>query len=165
MIKKSSFVLGMVILLLFSASIIQAQQNYTIHSVAFVPDNEDIEWKRDSNGTYLKDTSPTGRMYAPVILPQDATIISVTLSYTDNADPGNITFYVKRINLYTKIVTTLFSASTSGTPGEGEVIDFTLNAGSRVVKNNSFAYVTYVSINDTSDGYQLKWHAIKIKYQ
>ncbi len=163
MIKKSSLVLGVMALFLLLPTAVQAQQFLTMPSCAFRPNDEDVTYTYWWDYSYADSDSPSATFYAPVYLPQDATIISVTLSFYDNS-ASDIYFDVTRTNLYTNSYQTLFSGSSSGTPSYDTIVDSSLNAGSRVVKNNSFHYIARISV-PAGVGSDLMFFTLKIKYQ
>ncbi len=163
MIKKSSLVLGVMALFLLLPTAVQAQQFLSMPSCAFRPHDEDVTYTYWWDYSYTDSDSPTtGTFYAPIYLPQDATIISVTLSFYDSST-SDISFSVRRTNLYTKSYQTLFSESSTGTPGSDTIVDSSLNSGSRVVKNNSFHYAAYITC--PAIGSSLRFYTLKIKYQ
>jgi len=167
MMKKSTFVLCMLVLFLFTASMIHAQYKFfNIPSCSFRPMDEDYTYTYYWDYSYADSDCPSSPyFFAPIYLPQDATIVSVTLSYYDSDSSNDMSFSVIRTNLYTKSYQTLFSGSSSGSSGEGEIVDSTLNNGSRIVKNNSFYYAAYISIPAAGVGSSLKFYCLKIKYQ
>ncbi len=163
MIKRLSFVLGAVVLLLFSSTMIQAQAFLVIPSPAFRPHDDTVAFFYYWDYSWV-DSGGSGTFYAPVYLPQDATIISVTFTFTDTDASNDLSFSVIRTNIYTGAYQTLFSGSSSGSGGFGTTVDSSLNAGSRVVKNNSFSYVARIDV-PSPGGSSLKFWSVKIKYQ
>ena len=162
--KKWLRFFGVMVFILLSASMMHAQYKYlVIPSCNFRPNDEAIQFWSSYGWSYLDATSGAGTLLAPINLPQDATIISVTMSYYDSDASNEVRFRIRRVNYYTWYSQVLFSGNSSGIGGPGTALDSTLDGGSRVIKNNSFFYTAEVW-PDTPAGSALAVYCVKIKY-
>jgi hypothetical protein len=157
-----------VFLLLFSAAMVRADY-LTIPAAAF------HGWYTDSSSVYFVGTACNNRYiytlvqpgdagfcYAPVSLPNGATINGIMLFYWDNDINGDIEVLLQSNAPTTDAYHTLFSTKTSGAyAGIQYKGDWSLDGGSRIV-NSNFQYTLRLQFGVAST--ELKCYGVRIIY-
>ena len=114
---------------------------------------------------YVFSPNNSVTLFAPVHLPDGVVIKNIRLSYLDNDGAFNIELSLKRMNMFSGELNTMFSTSSSGASGSMRtVVDSSCSpaASYRKVYNNACQYFLQVSLRTPSTQ---QIYAVTIEYQ
>lgn len=169
MIKKLNLVLGIVILILFTVGICEAQvtRYLQLNAAAFRPQNEEVDYYSYYLYSYADNTSPAGSavFWAPVHLPNGAKYKKIYLRCYDldlNYDitVGFIRTSIVDVNDYDII----YAVSSSAAAGWQTITDNTTSVG-RIVNTKKWSYVAYVLIGNVAADSNLRWQNFRLLYE
>lgn len=116
--------------------------------------------------SYAYNTTSTTKIFAPVDLPDGATVNSVRIYYNDNSSSNNLEFSLFRrdIDLPNSIGTTMAHGFSSGTPGFTSFIDSGIT--NPVIDNSSYFYEINVqpAVNNQWSGNLISAKSVLITY-
>jgi len=162
-LKKGAGVFFLAGMIAFSAGSIYGDY-ISLSPAVFIPRQSTTTYYKSTSGSYLDTYVAPCIYFAPVFLPQGAVIDGIFFFYYDeNSDSGGyMTCILERLNYDTGNDQELFRVNSQGSaPGVRKTGTWTLWGGSRVVKNQSFAY--YIKLWFNADP-NLRFHGVRIHY-
>jgi hypothetical protein len=141
--------------------------NISIPAFAFVTDyTSNIDY-HIHYGIYNRNPSGTMVCYAPLQLPQGATITNVTYYFYDN-DDSSFTFYLSRGNTTDLLNDIAYDTNSPGadTPGWTHISTDSINPNYATVDNNNYSYYLQIFIpwSSTYTNYCFKYALVEYAY-
>ncbi len=168
-------VLSVLLALITIVTVIPAEQAATKHiaisPTTLMPINSEVaqlefvKWDSYFYFTAAATTFNDAFMYAPINLPHNATITSLTVWYTRNTDDGDniMSVTLHRHDLYTGKVIVVAGTSYLSTPASGARRNKTTKAIEfPTVNNNRYSYSLIVGFSRPMN--KLKFHGARIGY-
>lgn len=141
------------------------QGNISVPCFAFVPPSSDDSVSYSYNyGLRNTDGSELSYCYAPLQLPQGATITNATFYFYDN-DAGFFEFYLMRQNqTLWQIMEEVYNTPGSDTPGVTQIsLDDTIN-GATVDNNNYYYYLLINMPYSSTNEYYYRFYYALVEY-
>lgn len=164
MIKKLSLVLGIMVLLLLSATIVQAKYYYlTIPACAFLPYSPSTTpLYRDLWSVWVNDSDDyEAHLYTPIYLPDNAELKEVKIFCFDLSVTGDIKFEVYYVTHSNSSYYKLFSLRTYDTPGKTSKT--WLPYWSKYIKYTNYKWIARIRFTKRVRD-KLKFYGLRIKY-
>ncbi len=169
--RSLSILLAALAVVAFVPAVEGATKYVSVSPTALLPSGSTVAAmtfaKWDSYFYFTADSSSydDAFMYAPVNLPHNATITSLTAWYTRNTGDGDIymSVYLQRHDLNTGTITVVASKTILTTPASaGRKTAYTTTINYPTVANNRYSYALLVGFSRPMN--KLKFHGARIGY-
>ena len=125
--------------------------------------DEGVDFTRENTLELLsRPTYKPNYFYAPVVLPEGATVVSLVLFYQDNDTFSNMNFKLTRLNMYKQNELTMAEYTTSGSSWLDKKIKVT-SINFRIIHNGGYVYRLRAEFSRASS--RLVLYGIKIVYK
>jgi len=161
-IKKGHFFL---IFILFLCSSMTMAEGLFFPATAFIypESDEGVDFIRENSLQLLSwPTYKPNYFYAPVVLPQGASVSSIVLFYQDNDYYANMEFKLTRLDMYNKTEQTMVEYTTSGSSWLDKEVGVS-SVKYRIIHNPRYVYRLRVKFSRASS--RLVLYGIKVHYK
>ncbi|MFQ6083217.1 MAG: hypothetical protein ACE5WD_07655 [Candidatus Aminicenantia bacterium] len=159
--KKLILTLGLVSLFFLFPVLIHADE-LMLGPADFLPYMDDNDYYQSGEYLYSVSGATNRYFYAPVHLPQNAKVTSVTLYYWDD-DAGYVQLYFFKENMYNANLYTLCSYSTTGATNAWRYTKIS-PISYNTINNGGYTYFIRIYLSSSTAGSGLRLHGVKILY-